>query len=243
MSTTPAAAASTALLPAPPRLIAIAIVLSFAAGATDAFAFLQLGGIFTANMTGNMVLMGLVQRPDYLGTLFGGSVAIAAFAVGVYVALRIARPGSHRGLVVVLAMTAAAQVLVLIGWLVTAQPPSLLMRVALIVISTLAMAGADVGRAPDRGALGRDDDLRDGHAHEPHGGLRGSQDPGHRDPDRRDRRAHPRRPVRRAARIRRPAAGCRAADRPDARRPRDPRARARRVARHGRVTFQALMPA
>lgn len=141
MSNSPAAASTPLLLPAPPRLIAIAIVLSFAAGATDAFAFLQLGGIFTANMTGNMILMGLVQRPDYLGTLFGGSVAIVAFAVGVYAALRVARPGSHRGVVVVLALTAAAQVLVLIGWHLAAQPPSLLMRVALIVISTLAMAG------------------------------------------------------------------------------------------------------
>lgn len=38
------------------------LFLSFGAGATDAFAFLALGGIFTANMTGNLVLVGLVGR-------------------------------------------------------------------------------------------------------------------------------------------------------------------------------------
>ena len=52
-------------------------MLSFGAGATDAFAFLALGGIFTANMTGNLVLVGLVGRDDYLASLVGAAIAIA----------------------------------------------------------------------------------------------------------------------------------------------------------------------
>ena len=122
---------------------AIAVVLSFAAGATDAFAFLQLGGIFTANMTGNLILAGLTQRPGYASTLLGASVAVIVFAAGVYLSLRIARSTdtSRRGQVIVLAGTVAAQAAVLVGWLVSPQPTTLFAQLTLIVLSALAMAG------------------------------------------------------------------------------------------------------
>jgi len=126
-----------------PWLAATAIVLSFAAGATDAFAFLRLGGIFTANMTGNLVLIGLTERPGYLNTLFGAIIAVLVFAATVYAAHRIARPGGglRRGLVIVLAATLLAQIAVLIGWIVSPQPLQLAIQGLLIAFSAIAMAG------------------------------------------------------------------------------------------------------
>ncbi|MDD1451425.1 DUF1275 family protein [Sphingomonas sp. H160509] len=38
-------------------------LLAFGAGAADAFAFSMLGGIFTANMTGNAVLEAMFEQP------------------------------------------------------------------------------------------------------------------------------------------------------------------------------------
>ncbi|QAY73064.1 DUF1275 domain-containing protein [Agromyces protaetiae] len=125
------------------RFSAVAVVLSFAAGATDAFAFLLLGGIFTANMTGNLVLAGLVERAGYPMVVVGASVAIVAFAVGVYGAIRIAKPSAvpSSRLVVVLAITSALQAAVLVGWLVSPHPLPVMMQVAMIALSALAMAG------------------------------------------------------------------------------------------------------
>ena len=93
-------------------------MLAFAAGATDAFAFLLLGGVFTANMTGNLVLAGLTERPGYATMIVCVIIAILAFAVGLFAAFRAAPPGSaSRRLVVVLAAGLVAQIGVLIGWL------------------------------------------------------------------------------------------------------------------------------
>ncbi len=85
------------------------VLLAFASGAADAFGFLELGGIFTANMTGNLVLAGLFTRPDYLATLAGAGAALAAFPVGLAVGFRLSR-GSHRSAVLALLpiLTAAA---------------------------------------------------------------------------------------------------------------------------------------
>lgn len=67
-----------------------ACLLSLSAGAVDAFAFLSLGGIFTANMTGNLILAGMFTRPEFGTTLLGAGAAIASFAATLYLAFRIA---------------------------------------------------------------------------------------------------------------------------------------------------------
>ncbi|MCS5736126.1 YoaK family protein [Herbiconiux daphne] len=123
------------------RLAAVALVLSFAAGATDAFAFLLLGGVFTANMTGNLVLAGLTQRPNYPSMIVGVVIAIIAFVIGLYVALKIARPRpSPARLVIVLALGLAAQVAVLIGWILAPDRSNMLDQAPLIALSGFAMA-------------------------------------------------------------------------------------------------------
>ena len=131
-------------------IAAMALVLSFAAGATDAFAFLQLGGVFTANMTGNFVLAGLTSRPDFGEVLLGATVAVLLFSVGTFLAFRftrlVATPGrppeapQHR-LVLVLGGAVVAQACVLIGWIVSSDLRTTPVICVLIALSTLAMAG------------------------------------------------------------------------------------------------------
>ncbi|WP_250029374.1 YoaK family protein [Paractinoplanes maris] len=125
---------------------AVAVVLSFAAGATDAFAFLQLGGIFTANMTGNLILVGLFQRPGYLTTLIGATVAVLVFAGVVCAGFRItlSRRGPERGAFVLLVAATVAQLAVLGGYAAAARPPGRLLLCGFIALSAVAMAGQTV---------------------------------------------------------------------------------------------------
>ena len=184
-----------------PWLAATAIVLSFAAGATDAFAFLRLGGIFTANMTGNLVLIGLTERPGYLNTLFGAIIAVLVFAATVYVAHRIARPGAtlRRGLLIVLGATLLAQVAVLIGWIVSPQPLELAIQGLLIAFSAIAMAGqTSVSKRVEKHS-GVTTTFVTGTITSLMGDFADRHAPGPRHPDRRDLRPHRRSAQRLAA--------------------------------------------
>jgi uncharacterized membrane protein YoaK (UPF0700 family) len=59
------------------------LALMFAAGAVDAFSYLGLGRVFTANLTGNIVLMGIaVGQGNALSTIRSG-LALVGFTVGV----------------------------------------------------------------------------------------------------------------------------------------------------------------
>jgi uncharacterized membrane protein YoaK (UPF0700 family) len=67
-----------------PRLIAIRngllLALAFAAGYIDALSYLGLSRVFTANMTGNTVLLGIVLA-DFDGVAIArSSLALAGFA-------------------------------------------------------------------------------------------------------------------------------------------------------------------
>lgn len=123
-------------------LVAVAIVLSFAAGATDAFAFLQLGGIFTANMTGNLILAGLFERPGFPVTLIAAVVAIAVFAGAVllgFVATRPSRPGASWAAIPLL-VALGAQAAVAVLWLVAPRPLGMPLTLTAIAVSAVAMA-------------------------------------------------------------------------------------------------------
>jgi len=70
----------------------VLVLLACGTGASDAFAFSQLGGIFTANMTGNLVLAGLVSRPGWWPvTLSGATIATACFLTAAFAGFRIVR--------------------------------------------------------------------------------------------------------------------------------------------------------
>jgi uncharacterized membrane protein YoaK (UPF0700 family) len=120
------------------------IGLTFASGAVDAIAFLGLGKVFSAFMTGNLVFLGLVaggsDGPD-VGRVVA---ALAAFAVGVFVAVRIVKPTKGVGLwpprvSVALSVALAAQVAFLVGWVATSGRPSEAAGDLLISLSALAL--------------------------------------------------------------------------------------------------------
>jgi uncharacterized membrane protein YoaK (UPF0700 family) len=71
--------------------------LAVSSGAIDAISFLDLGKVFSAFMTGNIAFLGLraahASAPGWVSIL----VAMAAFAVGAYLAARIVRPSKSSG--------------------------------------------------------------------------------------------------------------------------------------------------
>lgn len=122
-----------------PHAALVLPLLYFGTGAADAFAFTMLGGIFTANMTGNAILATIFTRPDYAGTLAGALVAIVAFAAALYVGFRATRARSARhAMLVALAMSAAClKLVVLLWWFAPKSPAALLCAIA---ASAAAMA-------------------------------------------------------------------------------------------------------
>jgi uncharacterized membrane protein YoaK (UPF0700 family) len=68
------------------------IGLTFAAGSVDAISYLALGRVFTANMTGNIVLLGLAVAQSLGPQTQRSVVALVAFAGGVAIAANVGRP-------------------------------------------------------------------------------------------------------------------------------------------------------
>jgi uncharacterized membrane protein YoaK (UPF0700 family) len=69
--------------------------LTFAAGCVDAISYLALGRVFTANMTGNIILLGLAVAQSLGPQTERSVVALLAFAAGVGIAANIARPSER----------------------------------------------------------------------------------------------------------------------------------------------------
>ena len=61
------------------------LVLTFAAGSIDAISYLELGHVFTANMTGNIVLLGLALAQGEVLAALRSIVTLIGFAIGVFV--------------------------------------------------------------------------------------------------------------------------------------------------------------
>jgi uncharacterized membrane protein YoaK (UPF0700 family) len=58
------------------------MALTLAAGYLDAIGYLVLGGVFTANMTGNTVLLGLHLSQEQGAAVLRSVVALAGFGAG-----------------------------------------------------------------------------------------------------------------------------------------------------------------
>jgi uncharacterized membrane protein YoaK (UPF0700 family) len=117
--------------------------LTFASGAVDSIAFLGLSKVFSSFMTGNLVFLGLgvagSREPDIPRVL----PALGAFALGVFLAVRIVTPTRGTGIwpprvSFALAAGALAQAAFLAGWLVTSGRPSGGEGHVLIALSALA---------------------------------------------------------------------------------------------------------
>lgn len=118
--------------------------LAFSAGAVDTISYLALGKIFTAFMTGNVVFLGLRLGGAGGQNVLRVVVSLAAFAAGVFVAIKLVRPSLGAGLwprrvSITLGAAALAQVAFLAAWVAASGRPSTGLGHALTGLSALAM--------------------------------------------------------------------------------------------------------
>jgi uncharacterized membrane protein YoaK (UPF0700 family) len=121
------------------------VALTVASGAVDAISYFGLGKIFSAFMTGNIVFLGFgiaeIEGPDVVPVMF----AIATFAAGSYLGLRIATQRSGESgpwppaMTVLLALVATAEGSFLVVWLATGGHPPAKVGDVLIILFSLAM--------------------------------------------------------------------------------------------------------
>jgi uncharacterized membrane protein YoaK (UPF0700 family) len=119
------------------------VALTFAAGSVDAVALLRLD-VFTAVMTGNIVLLGLAVGQGAFANALRSIIALVAYGVGVIVGARIAgavaieahwSPKVTRALGVEWVLQGAFQS----GWLFTRANPDGVSAATLIALSGIAM--------------------------------------------------------------------------------------------------------
>ncbi|GAA0462035.1 DUF1275 family protein [Paractinoplanes deccanensis] len=80
---------------APPRVAtAPMLALTFSTGVVDAIGYLGLDRVFTGNMTGNVVILGMALAGGDGLPVLGPAVALAAFVAGAALAGRAARGGA-----------------------------------------------------------------------------------------------------------------------------------------------------
>jgi uncharacterized membrane protein YoaK (UPF0700 family) len=121
----------------------ILILLAFGAGAVDAISFLGLGRVFTANMTGNIVLLGLAAGSSAGSEATRSGISLVAFIAAVAVALWLSHRSRHgrlpAGVVAALGLEVLAQVGFLVGWLLASGRPGGVLEAVLVGVSALAM--------------------------------------------------------------------------------------------------------
>jgi uncharacterized membrane protein YoaK (UPF0700 family) len=120
------------------------LLLTIASGATDAVAYLGLGGVFTANMTGNLVLLGIAGSHGLDLHVARAAAATAAFAAGLVIAFLMTRglPAGAvwpRRITAALAVSLGCQLAFLAGWAAAGGRPGEVADVGLVALSALAM--------------------------------------------------------------------------------------------------------
>ena len=127
----------------PRRRDLLLIALTFAAGSVDAVALLRLD-VFTAVMTGNIVLLGLAVGQGAFRNALRSIVALVAYSLGVVVGARVVGPVAMEtdwSPKVTRALTVewALQFAFVIGWLLTGANPDGASAATLIAFSGVAM--------------------------------------------------------------------------------------------------------
>lgn len=135
----------TAVLRAPAAVRAgLLVLLAAASGYIDAVSYLAFGQVFTSNMTGNTVLLGMAIGQGTAGAASRSAVALAGYVVGVTAGSAIVDRGEQR-VVWPASVTAglAAEALVLLALAVAAvvagPTPSDALLFALIALAAVAM--------------------------------------------------------------------------------------------------------
>jgi uncharacterized membrane protein YoaK (UPF0700 family) len=120
------------------------LALTWAAGNIDAIGYLGLGRVFTANMTGNTVLLGLHLGQEQGGAALRAFVALLSFGVGLVMGAliveRIRGAGPWPPAVTwALALEAAMLAAFAVGMYLTASLREVIEAQALIAVSAIAM--------------------------------------------------------------------------------------------------------
>ncbi|WP_406317751.1 DUF1275 domain-containing protein [Streptosporangium sp. NBC_01639] len=123
---------------------AVLVLLTLAAGAMDAIAFLGLGGVFTANMTGNLILVALVGGEDWQARALRAGLACVIFCAGLLAGF--AMPGSGRGggrrpsaVTHLIWADLALQLVFLAAWTLCGATPGPVLTLVLIAVASCAM--------------------------------------------------------------------------------------------------------
>lgn len=132
--------------------------LTFVTGCVDAISYLGLGQVFTANMTGNTVLLGFAIAQTKTSNAERSVVALAGFALGVAAATRLmGRHVEHTLWPAQVTHALAVELLLLIcfaaAWQVIGPAPAAGPLDALIALSAIAM-GIQSGAARRLSVLG-----------------------------------------------------------------------------------------
>ena len=78
--------------------VVLLVALTFVTGSVDAVSYLGLDRVFTANMTGNVAMLGFAASGAHGLPLLRGAGALLAFVVGAVVAGRAVRRADHRAI-------------------------------------------------------------------------------------------------------------------------------------------------
>lgn len=123
---------------------AMLLLLAWVGGSTDAVSYLGLGHVFTANMTGNTVLLGIAIGQGLLANEIHSFLSLLGFCVGVLVGgILIERHNVQEDWPVIITKTLAIEGVLLaifaLVWYLTNPARSPVQENILIVLSALAM--------------------------------------------------------------------------------------------------------
>jgi uncharacterized membrane protein YoaK (UPF0700 family) len=123
---------------------ALLLTLTAAAGSADAVSYLGLGRVFTANMTGNLVLLGIAFGQGQLAGSLRSVLAFAAFFLGVLIGVRVTvrtDPAAvwPRSVTLALVVELGLLVALVAGWEITGDRPAPVVLDSLIAVSAAAM--------------------------------------------------------------------------------------------------------
>jgi uncharacterized membrane protein YoaK (UPF0700 family) len=120
------------------------MTLTAAAGSADALSHLGLGRVFTANMTGNLVLLGLAIGQGQVAGSLRSVIAFAGFGIGVLVGARATARSNEpavwpSSVTVVVVVELGLLVAFAAGWEIAGDRPAALALDVLIALSAAAM--------------------------------------------------------------------------------------------------------
>lgn len=131
------------------RRDALVLLLAWAAGSVDAIGYFGLEHVFTANMTGNTVLLGLALGQGHVLDVVRNLVALAGFVAGLGIGALMGEGGKtgewDRRVTWIIALEAAALAAFTVTWHVSDFPHGPGALELLIVLAAFAMGLQSVG--------------------------------------------------------------------------------------------------